>query len=287
MSKERIGWAQVRTNPTLFEAALDQGEGEVFHWHDDANLPHSSQVFCVSAFGSLRRVPVRHMIVTELLGGPYSGQSLKWSINLEVERPRILAEFGGHPSSIDVVLQSATSVFCVESKFKTDAHSGFGCCSQRPKNCVGFFGPGSDRKNKTGAWCRLEVWDKNRSPRAYWSIGRAYFQESVYEKQIEGMECPFGGPNYQLMRNFLFAASMSHRLQVENFGVVVMCPERNASKLEKQIESFQSTILRSEFIGQVRLLTYERLIEILRQSGDTSACLLADFLERRINDLIV
>jgi hypothetical protein len=63
-------WEQVRRNPTLYPEALLPGEGEGFRWHRHADQPHSSQVFCVSAFGTLRRLPVavRDHVVGRLLG---------------------------------------------------------------------------------------------------------------------------------------------------------------------------------------------------------------------------
>ncbi len=49
-------------------------------------------------------------------------QSSKWNVQLEVERPELLAEFGsGQASSIDVLLLSSTSAICIESKFLSDA----------------------------------------------------------------------------------------------------------------------------------------------------------------------
>ena len=61
-------WEQVQQNPTLYPQALQSGEGERLHWHRHADQPHSSQVFCVSAFGALRHLPVRDRIVGQLLG---------------------------------------------------------------------------------------------------------------------------------------------------------------------------------------------------------------------------
>lgn len=289
MSKFKASWEQVKTNPTLYSLSLMPNEGEHFHWHSDANLPHSSQVFCVSAFGSIRRLPVKDQIIGELLGVPeHEVQSSKWNIQLEVERPELLAEFGsGQASSIDVLLLSSTSVICIESKFLTDAKAGFGKCSQvKETNCAGYFGPGSDLKTKTNAWCRLEVWDRDRSPRAYWSLGRAFFRESVYEKQSEGKQCPFDGPNYQLMRNFLFAASISQQKKLHNFSVVVMSPERTAGKLVKQIEEFRNTIIQPQFHNRIQFFTYEKLIGHLRQAQIESASKLADFLSSRITALV-
>lgn len=63
-------WEQVRNNPTLYPQALLPGDGEQLHWHDDADRPHSSQVFCVSAFGTLRHLPVRDRVIGRLFGEP-------------------------------------------------------------------------------------------------------------------------------------------------------------------------------------------------------------------------
>ena len=282
-------WDQVRQNPTLYPQALLPNEGERFHWHADANQPHSSQVFCVSAFGTLRHLPSKNQVVQGLLGlpEPQPAGTSAWSIELEAERPDLLAEHGRvQASSVDALLKSKTAIFCLESKFLVDAMAGFGGCSQPKKQCAGFYGPGSDLKTKTNAWCRLEVWDGDRSPRSYWSLGKAYFRESVYAKQSSGQTCPFDGPNYQLMRNFLFAAAMAQREKLPSFGVVAIVPAKKSSKLEKQVESFRTTILQPEFGSSVRLVTYERLIELLRETVEAGAVALANFLEGRIAELI-
>ena len=89
-----------------------------------------------------------------------------WDVELEAERSELLSEYGpGQASSVDALIQSRAAVRCLESKFLCDALDGFGGCSQPKKHCGGFYGPGSDLKTKTKAWCRLEVWDGERSPR--------------------------------------------------------------------------------------------------------------------------
>lgn len=283
-------WEQVRQNPTLYPQALLPGEGERLHWHDDAHRPHSSQVFCVSAFGTLRQLPVRDQVIGQLLGQPETSteHELTWDIGLEAERPALLSEYGpGQPSSVDALLTNRRRVRCLESKFLSDAVAGFGGCSQPKKQCAGYYGPGSDLKTKTNAWCRLEVWDGERSPRTYWTLGRAFFRESVFAKQADGETCPFDGPNYQLMRNFLFAAALAQQQRFQSFGVVVIAPARKSGKLERQIESFRTTILQPQFGALVQLVTYERLIELLQQSGDPAAVALATFLSGRIAALVV
>ena len=164
--------------------------------------------------------------------------------------------------------------------------AGFKGCSQPKQQCAGFFGPGSDLKTKTNAWCRLEVWDGNRSPRSYWTLGRAFFRDSVFAKQVDGQKCPFNGPNYQLMRNFLFAAALAQQQKLRSFGVVAIAPAKMSGKLKRQIESFRTTVLQPGFGSCVKLVTYERLIELLKETGDVAAIALADFLSERIAELI-
>ena len=288
-------WEQVRQNPTLYHQALQAGEGEQIHWHRHADQPHSSQVFCVSAFGTLQHLPVRDQVVGRMLDQTVgtTGTDPKWEIELEVVRPSLLSEHGRvQASSIDVILRNQQTVVCVEAKFLKDAEAGFGGCSQPKKNeksgikCAGYFGPGSDLKTKTDAWCRLEVWEEHRSPRTYWAMGRAFFQESVFTKQAEGQTCPFNGPHYQLMRNFLFAAALAQQQGLQIFGVVAIAPARKSGELERQVDSFRTTVLQPQFASYVRLVTYERLIELLRDSGDVGAVALATFLSTRISAFI-
>jgi hypothetical protein len=102
-------WAQVRQNPTLNPQALLPGEGERLHWHRHADQPHSSQVFCVSAFGTLRRLPVRDRVIGGLLEQPFgtTADDSDWAIELEVIRPDLLSEYGRvQPSSVDVLLRT-------------------------------------------------------------------------------------------------------------------------------------------------------------------------------------
>lgn len=282
-------WEEVRQNPTLYSQALLSGEGERLRWHDEVHRPHSSQVFCVSAFGTLRQLPVRDQVISQLLGSAEmpTGDDPTWNIALEAERPDLLSEYGRvQASSVDALLQNRRSVRCLESKFLSDALAGFGGCSQPKKKCAGYYGPGSDLKTGTNAWCRLEVWDGDRSPRTYWTLGKAFFRETVFAKQVDGETCPFNGPNYQLMRNFLFAAALAQKQKLASFGVVVIAPARKSGKLDRQIESFRTTILQPQFGSCVQLVTYERLIELLRQSGDVGAVALATFLTDRIAALV-
>jgi len=287
-------WVEIKKNPTLYPEALTDVEGEEFDWHSEAFKEHSSQVFCVSAFSSIRNCPAKDKVIPKLfdkgkLAGPWH-DPMGWSIELERAQPELLGELGmGKPTSIDCFFESRRCCVAVESKFRTDAEEGFGSCSQvQSGNCAGFFGPGSDKKarHRSLAWCRLEKWDSGRQPRLYWSLGREYFRPEVMSQQVPGNECPFAGPNYQLMRNFLFSGAYATRYSKQAFGVLAICPKAKCQVLVEQIEEFRQHILLPEFHDRIGLATYEDYVEVLRECGGRDAEHLASFLEERIRTLI-
>ena len=87
------------------------------------------------------------------------------------------------------------------------------------------------------------------------------------------------------MRNFLFAAAMAERDRKRFFGVLAICPEPYSERLESQVEAFRQNILRPEFRDRVNFLTYETLINHLRDVAEPEAAALADFLEERIDTI--
>lgn len=287
-------WKRIKRNPTLHDLALSDEEGLAFKWHDFAHSPRSSQVFCVSAFGTARQIESRDRVVAALLTKFFPQIATKrrpreWSIYLEKEWPELLGEQGTRqPTSVDALCVSSREVICIESKFVTDAREGFGTCSQAKNgHCRGFYGPGSDKKPPySTAWCRLEIWEGKRAPRLYWPLGRAYFRPEVFRVQAKGDACPFRLSTYQLMRNFLFAAAFAERERRSFFGVLAICPRGTADTLEKQLDEFRREILMPRFRERIRLAYYEDYIEFLRGTRDTSARDLASFLEERINSII-
>jgi hypothetical protein len=286
--------SRILENATLYSLALTPREtADAFKWHTHADSERSSQVFCLSAFGSLRNLAVGDKVLSELLTEAFprissDGKSQTWSLTPEYEDAELLNEKGvNQPTSVDVLCASKSSVVCVEPKFISDARSGFGSCGQTPGYCAGYRGPGSDKSKKTDAWCRLESWEGRRSPRLYWSLGKPYFRPEIFAPQSEGEDCAFAGPSYQIMRNFLFAAAMAERKATKGtfFGALAICPEKHAEKVASEIETFRESVLRPEFRDRVRFLPYERLVFHLRNSGDGEAAALADFLAERIADV--
>jgi hypothetical protein len=218
-----------------------------------------------------------------------AGRSRAWSLKCEVENPQLLGEFGSNqPTSIDALLTSSTEVITVESKFDRDAKEGLGTCSQFKKGlCEGYFGPGSDNSlSGDTPWCRLERWDGSRSPRYYWALGKSFFRPEIFRMQHLGEQCPFSDGNYQLMRNFLFAAAFAEIQHKNRFGVLVICPSSRSNLLIDQVECFKKKILLKSYADRVAICTYETYIDILRQQKSSEAHQLADFLVERISSIL-
>jgi hypothetical protein len=262
------GWAEVQTNPTYLPGSLPDSEGGKIKWHSPRD-PASSQVFCISAFAAVRGdADLCNKVLHQAL--PHIPESLDWQLQFEYTDEQLLGETGqGIPTNIDVFCTSRHGVICVESKFLYDAREGFGGCGQlRQGHCSGFYGAGSDLKTRTENPCRLEMQDGERGPRRYWQLGRAYFQDSAYAVQQAGQTCPFALSNYQLMRNFLFAATAAG---AREFGVVAIVPDSTASAVRAQVLAFQNTILKPEFRAHIAVASYDLLALLLMDSPSTRA----------------
>lgn len=281
-------WDIVRTqNPTYWPGALSEAEGGLIKWHSPRS-PHSSQVFCISAFGTLRGLPDRDAILASLFAGilPPSAMRSTWSLVPEHTDPLLLGETGqGTPTSVDVFCRASDAAVCIESKFRSDAKEGFGGCGQaKSGDCKGFYGQDSNSKTKADAMCRLTTKDGEREPRKYWEIGRAFFLESVFTPQTAGQTCPFSGASFQLMRNFLFAARAAGTGKA--FGVVCVVPEKMAAKCRKQVAVFKAEVLRPEFRSAIAVVTYDDLVALLARSPYEASRALGGFLQERMSALL-
>lgn len=268
-------WELVKVNPTYLPGSLTDDEGHSIRWHSPSSK-RSSQVFCISAFGSLRQLPDGQEILTTLLTRHFEriGLTGPWELTPEYHDRQVLDETGKvTPTSVDVLCRSKSSVVCIESKFMADALDGFGSCSQVPKNCRGHYGPGSDIKTNTAANCRLEV------PEAYWRRGKQFFQDDVFLEQSVGEICPFSGHNFQLMRNVLFAACSG----AGAWATLAIVPDRVSAKVRQQASMFREQILTPEYRERVSVATYEELIVLLRASTFAQSNRLGEFLAERID----
>lgn len=280
MSTPPNRWELVKTNPTYLAGALSESEGQAIRWHSPSSA-RSSQVFCISAFGSLRHLPDGQDILQALLTRQFSDVGLTgpWTLTLEYSDRQVLDESGrATPTSVDVFCRSASSAVCIESKFVADALEGFGSCGQFPEQCHGFYGPGSDKKTRTSANCRLETADGSRGARSYWRRGRAFFQDGVFVEQRLGDACPFRGASFQLMRNVLFAASSGASAS----ATLAIVPNVVSSVVREQAATFRQRVLRPEYRPHLAVATYEELIELLRASRFDGSQRVGHFLAERI-----
>jgi hypothetical protein len=283
----------------IFPLAIQPGDN--FQWHNYAHAENSSQAFCLSALASLRDPAfdaVRQRVLASLVGEAFPHwpkDALEgWKIEVEKQAPGLLNEIGGGtPSSLDALLTTPRTVVAVESKFAVDANAGFGGCGQyhgrKHRKCAGFHGAGSDlvqHTQVTAAACRLTIPDGTRTPRWYWDLGRRWFRAEVFAEQMDSEICPFRDSNFQLMRNFLFAAAHAEQQGKEHFGVLVLCSQRRDQKLIGQVKVFQTEILQDSHRSQVAVVHYERLIGLLSASSATAAHDLAAFLTESINKVL-
>ena len=287
-NRENKGWARVQKNRTYLPGALDDAEGQRIRWQSPES-PASSQIFCVSVFGTLRSLPDGFAVLNRFLSEalPDIPPATHWDLTFEHVDAEVLGETGsGTPTDIDVYCVSPRAVVCIESKFRYDANEGFSGCGQFNANdCAGFHGFGSDRKTpEVESLCRLEIQDGKRDPRKYWRLGRAYFQDEVFREQREGETCPFTASNYQLMRNFLFAASTAG--DAREFGVVAIVPEKTGVTVRAQVAAFQLGVLSQGFRSRINVGTYDALAAMLLQSEHRSTIALGQFLRKRMTTLL-
>jgi hypothetical protein len=306
-------FARILRNPSLYPGVA-QALGPRFAWHTHAASPRSSQALCLSAWAPLAAAEARHAVIDGLLpaslpalaaeplsargaasprGGslpaspPRDGSSgavpgraagRHWRVALEVSDPDVLGEKGGHPGAVDVVLEAADAVVCVESKFLRDAAAGLGGCRQFPQSCRGFYGPGSDRAGRTQAACRLAVRDGRREARRYWDVARGVFRPHAL---APGQGAPGSCPLHrygQLARTLLFATEAARRSGRREFAALVIAPAATAGLLQRQTAAFAGEVLLPQHAGRVAVAHYEDLARLLDTCGDARLAAVGAFV---------
>ena len=273
----------IESNPTLHPLAFKLVEERFpdLVWHSHADAPNSSQAFALSAFVPLLTLPDRDAIletfVTSVLPSVEPRADRSWHLIPESRQPELLGETGaGTPTSIDILLQAADAVVCVESKFKVDALEGFGVCGQATSEaCRGFHGPCSDTRGSS-AWCRLGVKDGRRAPRKYWEAANGQFRGDALAEQTNSQVCPFRDI-FQLMRNYLTASELARASGQPFYGVIGIVPEAKSGAISAGVRRFQNKVLLPENANRVAAVDYEEYFAIL-DGGSAEARGLADFL---------
>ena len=98
--------------------------------------------------------------------------------------------------------------------------------------------------------------------------------------------CPLRDGNYQLMRNYLFAAAYARRRNIPLHGVASLAPAATSGLLRKQIARFQRDVLLPAHAASIAHATYEEYASALRGAGDEACRELAYFLEARIDTVL-
>jgi len=258
---------------------------EQIDWHRDqagsidSDVPHSSQAFCISVWGSL----VGH---TKAIGlGPLrraAGLGDSWmfldeatEIEFEYADAHLLNERGyGKPTNIDAMMSFDGHVVAVESKLT----EGFGSCSQVLRGaCTGVYEPGSDLKTRSGAPCRLQVADGRRTPRKYWEVME---QLCIPDTFAAGEPCIYSGAAYQVMRNIALSAEMGRRTG-RQWHVLFAFPSSAKHASAEAVEAVVGT-LTAENQERVAIVDYDRVASEFQQSDTSSVADLGAFMSDRL-----
>ncbi|GBE23193.1 MAG TPA: hypothetical protein ENH00_13535 [Actinobacteria bacterium] len=233
---------------------------EQFPWHHDgkgkpdSDVAHSSQAFCISVWGALchpdaselRRATAR--LLKTVPGDVFEERPL---LTLEFADRTLLNERPGTPTNIDALLALPDLVIAVESKLT----ESYGTCSQPGSgHCSGRYEPGSDLKTRTDAPCRLEIQDGTRTPRRYWEVMRRLCRPDTLPV---GIDCPFAGPGYQVMRTITTAAELA-RTRNEDWRAVFALPAHRHPDSIQTVEQMRN-LLTADNAKKVAVLDYQLL----------------------------
>ncbi len=100
--------------------------------------------------------------------------------------------------------------------------------------------------------------------------------------QSSGQQCPFAGFNYQLMRNFLFAAAFAESFQRNYFAVLTIAPKAFANKLISQVHAFRENVLKEGYRERLVFVTYEDYCKSIDKYTGMGAGGLSEFLREAI-----
>lgn len=279
---EQIDLIRGNIHPDARGAVEDWG---TFPWHrdrsglPDSHLPHSSQAFCISVWGTMARGDAAgaRSALGRVLGNAGISDTLasRPELRLEYTQRDVLNEEGaGNPTNVDALFLYPGLVLVIESKLT----ESFGSCGQaRNRHCSGRYEVGSDLKTSTDAFCRLEIQDGRRTPRRYWEVIRSLSRPGEYQP---GIACPFAGRGYQVMRTIAFASELGARNGAD-WRVVFAFPQTLSPESATDVAGVAGGLL-PEHQDRVLQLDYESLARALSEEGDPVAADLADYMANRM-----
>jgi hypothetical protein len=276
-----------RIRDNIYSAAHDAiTHWSTFKWHytdgnADAHVPHSSQAFCISVWGTFAsprgngvRKAVASILKDTLFQKALEPYDARVPLELESDSRELLNEYGGKQSHLDGVIKLDGLSVVVESKL----FEALGACSQaKEKHCSGIYGAGSDLKLETRIACRLEGQEGSRTPRLYWDVMKPISTKDAYQ---EGKPCPFAGGGYQVMRNIAAAAKLAG--QGRDWRVIFAYPQSSDSETGNLIALVKSK-LACEQQHRILTLDYVKLAKELITSEDATARGLGEHMATRLS----
>jgi hypothetical protein len=70
------------------------------------------------------------------------------------------------------------------------------------------------------------------------------------------------------------------------FGVLAIAPEKTASRIREQVNSFRENVLRNEYRNSINFATYDDVVALLKASPHAQSKLLGEFLSARMANLL-
>jgi hypothetical protein len=190
-------------------------------WHRsggeiDAYRRHSSQALAIDYFGTLKTSKDRNLVLNSLalrLGLPSSDC---WEVELEwLDEENLLNE--SRRTQVDAVAFCDKSVLFFECKFK---EPDGGTCSQvKPPRrgqeapCDGYYRLQVNPRNGVESRCSLT----GKGIR-YWEVIPDIFK---LDSTVDHEPCPFGGSNYQWMRNLVACTVVARKMGLTPYFVLV------------------------------------------------------------------
>jgi hypothetical protein len=110
---------------------------------------------------------------------------------------------------------------------------------------------GQTKKTTLAAW-KLKMGHGELAFIGSW--GEPILSMKSLDNRKKGEHCPFGQGHFQLMRNFIFAATAAGNAR--RFAVMIIVPSKTAAKVKEQVNRFRGEVLKEEYRDRVSLDSY-------------------------------
>ncbi len=279
--------------PPIAKEVIDYCDKNDIAIHSEALNLRSSQVACFNVMFPLKNNPeLAIKALKSLLPGVTEVDTIEFEYTGDAKATEWLGEHAGgkrgqNRTSIDVAIwwrnETNKILTLVEWKYTERSFGG----------CGGYVSKGNI---DNGQCDRMQIKNDNFVGKCYLTQGkndRHYWermQEAGINLQVSGSlsGCPFRGPFYQLMRQFLLAAYLRKVDPVDVVDVALVSFKGNSLLLEistelnglgENVVEVWNKVLR--YVPELRRVTVEEIAEGIGSSSDSIAILLAEYLKDR------